>query len=225
MPEDPQKSLRTMLVEDHASFRQAIAFVLGLEPGFEVSLRRVAAEARQVLEGVDVAVVDLALPDGNRADLIDDLHRYNPGVKVLVLSATLDQKNLVSVVSAVEAGAAGVLDKLADLDEIVGAVRRLEAGQAMPQQQKVVRVLRLLGERGDRDHETLTTVGELTSRGQEVIRALAEGLDSEGVAERLGINFEEERSSVTSTFGKLGARSRLQAFAVAARHGIIVEFP
>jgi DNA-binding NarL/FixJ family response regulator len=168
-----------------------------------------------------VAVVDLALPDGNGADLIDDLHRYNLGVKVLVLSATLDQKNLIS---AVEAGAAGVLDKLADLDEIVGAVRRLEAGQAMPQQQKVVRVLRLLGERGGRDHETLTTVGELTSREQEVIRALAEGLDSEGVAERLGINVEEERSSVTSTFGKLGARSKLQALAVAARHGI-VEFP
>jgi DNA-binding NarL/FixJ family response regulator len=223
MPEDPKKSLRTMLVEDHASFRQAIAFVLGLEPGFEVVAQAGSlAEARQVLEGVDVAVVDLALPDGNGADLIDDLHRYNPGVKVLVLSATLDQKNLVS---AVEAGAAGVLDKLADLDEIVGAVRRLEAGQAMPQQQKVVRVLRLLGERGGRDHETLTTVGELTSREQEVIRALAQGLDSEGVAERLGINVEEERSSVTSTFGKLGARSRLQALAVAARHGIIVEFP
>jgi DNA-binding NarL/FixJ family response regulator len=195
--------------------------------GFGARVRGVAqagslAEARQVLEGVDVAVVDLALPGGNGADLIDDLHRYNPGVKVLVLSATLDQKNLVS---AVEACAAGVLDKLADLDEIIGAVRRLEAGQAMPQQQKVVRVLRRLGERGDRDHETLTAVGELTSREQEVIRALAEGLDSEGVAERLGINVEEERSSVTSTFGKLGARSRLQALAVTARHGIIVEFP
>ncbi len=94
----------------------------------------------------------------------------------------------------------------------------------MPQQQKVVRMLRLLGERGERDHGRLTTVGELTAREQEVIRALAEGLDSEGVAERLGINVEEERSSVTSIFGKLGARSRLQALAVAARHGI-VAFP
>ena len=222
MPEDPKKSLCTMLVEDHASFRQAIAFVLGREPGFEVVAQAGSlAEARQVLEGVDVAVVDLALPDGNGADLIDDLHRYNPGVKVLVLSATLDQKNLAS---AVESGAAGVLDKLANLGEIVGAIRRLEAGQAMPEQQKVVRVLRLLGKRGDRDRETLTAVGELTSREQGVIRALAEGLDSEGVAEKLGLTIEEERSSVTSIFGKLGARSRLQVLAVAARHGI-VEIP
>jgi len=211
-----------MLVEDHASFRQALAFVLGREPGFKVVAQAGSlAEARQVLEGVDVAVVDLALPDGNGADLIDDLHRYNPGVKVLVLSATLDQKNLAS---AVESGAAGVLDKLANLGEIVGAIRRLEAGQAMPEQQKVVRVLRLLSKRGDRDRETLTAVGELTSREQGVIRALAEGLDSEGVAEKLGITIEEERSSVTSIFGKLGARSRLQALAVAARHGI-VEIP
>ena len=74
----------------------------------------------------------------------------------------------------------------------------------MPQQQKVVRMLRLLGERGERDHGRLTTVGELTAREQEVIRALAENLESEGVAERLGINVEEERSSVTSIFGKLG---------------------
>jgi len=211
-----------MLVEDHASFRQALAFVLGREPGFKVVAQAGSlAEARQVLEGVDVAVVDLALPDGNGADLIDDLHRYNPGVKMLVLSATLDQKNLAS---AVESGAAGVLDKLANLGEIVGAIRRLEAGQAMPEQQKVVRVLRLLSKRGDRDRETLTAVGELTSREQGVIRALAEGLDSEGVAEKLGITIEEERSSVTSIFGKLGARSRLQALAVAARHGI-VEIP
>jgi DNA-binding NarL/FixJ family response regulator len=218
----PKKSLCTMLVEDHASFRQALAFVLGREPGFEVVAQAGSlAEARQVLEGVDVAIVDLALPDGNGADLIDDLHRYNPGVVVLVLSATLDQKNLVS---AVETGAAGVLDKLADLDEIVGAVRRLKAGQAIPQQQKVVRVLRLLGERGDREREQLTAVGELTSREREVIQALAEGLDSEGVAEKLGISIDEERSSVTSIFGKLGVRSRLQALAVASRQGI-VEIP
>src|SRR5215208_123289 len=150
MPEDPKKSLCTMLVEDHASFRQALAFVLGREPGFKVVAQAGSlAEARQVLEGVDVAVVDLALPDGNGADLIDDLHRYNPGVKMLVLSATLEQQN-------------------------------------------VVRVLRLLSKRGDRDRETLTAVGELTSREQGVIRALAEGLDSEGVAEKLGITIEEE---------------------------------
>jgi DNA-binding NarL/FixJ family response regulator len=122
--EDPKKPLRVMLVEDHASFRQAIALVLDREPEFEVVAQVGSlAEARQALEKIDVAVVDLALPDGNGADLIDDLHRYNPGVKVLVLSATLNATNFVRV----QAGASRVLDKLASLDEIVDAIRRLEA--------------------------------------------------------------------------------------------------
>jgi DNA-binding NarL/FixJ family response regulator len=54
-----------------------------------------------------------------------------------------------------------------------------------------------------------------------VLRALAEGLDSEGIAERLGITVEEERAQVAGVLGKLGARTRLQALAVASRLGVV----
>jgi DNA-binding NarL/FixJ family response regulator len=64
-------------------------------------------------------------------------------------------------------------------------------------------------------------VGRITPREREVIRALAEGLDSEGIAERLGITVEEERAHVAGVLVKLGARTRLQALAVAARLGVV----
>ncbi len=127
--EGSARPLRIMLVEDHVSFRQALAFMLDQDPGFEVVTQAgTLAEARRDLderetqEGIDAAVIDLALPDGNGVDLIGDLRSHNPDLTVLVLSATLSQANLAK---AVEAGADGLLDKLAGLGEIIGALRRL----------------------------------------------------------------------------------------------------
>jgi two-component system nitrate/nitrite response regulator NarL len=127
--EGSARPLRVMLVEDHTTFRQALAFMLDRDPGFEVVAQAgTLAEARRDLderetqEGIDAAVIDLALPDGDGVDLIGDLRSHNPDLTVLVLSATLSQANLAK---AVQAGADGLLDKLAGLGEIIGALRRL----------------------------------------------------------------------------------------------------
>jgi DNA-binding NarL/FixJ family response regulator len=214
-----------VLVEDHATFRQTMALVLGLERDFVVVAEAGSvAEARELskerLQDVDVAVVDLALPDGNGVDVIEDFRRLNPNLTVLVLAATLNHNNIAS---AVDAGAAGVIDKLAGLDDIVQEVRRLRAGAAMPLQKEVVEMLRTAVLHGGQDHEARLGP-ELTPRETEVLKALVEGLDGEGVAERLGIALEEERNHVGSILEKLGARSRLQALAIAARQGL-VELP
>ena len=122
----PTGSLRVMLVEDHAAFRQALAFLLTNEPDLEVVAQAGSlAQAREALideEGLDVAVLDLALPDGNGTDLIGELRRRNPGVSVVVLSATMGPGDLDE---AVEAGADAVLDKIESLPTIASEVRRL----------------------------------------------------------------------------------------------------
>ena len=127
--EGSARPLRVMLVEDHTTFRQALAFMLDQDPGFEVVAQagtlaeaRRGMEGREAQEGIDAAIIDLALPDGNGADLIGDLRSHNPDLRVLVLSATLSQANLAK---AAQAGADGLLDKLAGLGEIIGALRRL----------------------------------------------------------------------------------------------------
>jgi two-component system, NarL family, nitrate/nitrite response regulator NarL len=223
--EGSARPLRIMLVEDHISFRQALAFMLDRDPGFEVVAQAgTLAEARRGLdgketpEGIDAAVIDLALPDGNGVDLIGDLRSHNPDLTVLVLSATLSQANLAK---AVQAGADGVLDKLAGIGEIVDALRRVVAGAALPSQQEVVDALPSADRQRDPDSDAQMAVGRITPREREVLRALAEGLDSEGVAERLSITVEEERAHVAAVLVKLGARTRLQALAVASRLGVV----
>jgi DNA-binding NarL/FixJ family response regulator len=121
----PTGSLRVMLVEDHTAFRQALAFLLSGEPDLEVVAQAGSlAQAREALldeEGLDVAVLDLALPDGN-GDLIGELRERNPGVSVVVLSAAM---GLGDPDEAVEAGADAVLDKIESLPTIAREVRRL----------------------------------------------------------------------------------------------------
>jgi len=71
---------------------------------------------------LDVAVLDLALPDGNGGDLISELRRSNPGISVVVLSAAMGPGDLDE---AVKAGADAVLDKIESLPTIAHEVRRL----------------------------------------------------------------------------------------------------
>ncbi len=216
---------RVMLVEDHASFRQVLAFMLGQDQDFEVVAQSgTLAEARRVLDGrdgkdrIEAAVIDLALPDGNGTELVGDLSGHNPSMTVLVLSATLNRENLTK---AVQAGADGVLDKLAGVGEIVGELRRLSAGAALPSQQQVLEAFLSIDHQHDPDAYERTALGSITPREREMLRALAEGLNSVELAERLGMTAEEERAHVANVITKLGARSRLQALAVAARLGIV----
>jgi DNA-binding NarL/FixJ family response regulator len=124
--------VRIMLVEDHIAFRQALAFVLTHdEPDLEVVAQVGSlAEAREALEGpldghLDVAVVDLGLPDGDGRELFGELRRANPSVSIVVLSATLEAGHLEEVVKA---GADAVLEKVVSSLSLASEVRRVVGG-------------------------------------------------------------------------------------------------
>ena len=117
-----------MLVEDHAAFRQALAFLLSRKSDLKVVAQAGSlAEAREAIEGpiggyLDVAVLDLGLPDGAGRELIGELRHSNAGISILVLTMTLGPGHLEEVLKA---GADAVLHKVASPQTIVEEVRRL----------------------------------------------------------------------------------------------------
>ncbi len=128
MTEDFAGPVRVMLVDDHAPFRRAMAFLVGRQPDLEVVAQAGSLEeARRHAASVsfDVAVLDLGLPDGDGVDVIRDLRQAGSGAAVMILSNTLDPTNLQR---ATDAGADEILAKFATPDEIVGAIRRLGSG-------------------------------------------------------------------------------------------------
>ena len=219
--EEQEVGVRVMLVEDHTAIREALASTFQAE-GFEVVAQAASlSEARGMLEGIDVAVVDLGLPDGYGGDLIKVLRETNPQAQALVLSATLDRRETAR---AVEAGAAGVLSKTTHLEQVVDAVRRLRAGESLMSLEEVVKLLRFASSRRAEEFEAHQAIEKLTPREIEVLQALALGLDSEGIAQRLQIALRTERNHIASILAKLGVHSQLQALVFALRHGI-VEIP
>jgi two-component system, NarL family, response regulator DevR len=212
---------RLLLVEDHVSFRQTLALVFEGEPDFEVVAQAGSvAEARRVMGGreADLGVVDLSLPDGEGIELIEDLREANPLFAALVLTASLDKAEHAR---AVEAGAAGVLHKSADVDEILDATRRLATGETLLSPEELVELLRIAGQSREEEREARASIEQLTRREREVLYALAEGLSNKQIAERLHMSVDTERTHMMNILNKLGVHSRLQALLFAARHGLV----
>jgi len=212
-----------MVVDDHDTFRDPLAFMLEREPDLTVVARpRSLSEARENLlsaeRAVDVAIVDLNLPDGSGTDLIRELHSSRPRAMALVLSASTDQEHLAE---AVEAGAAGVMHKSAPMTDLVEAVRRLAAGEQLLSQQEVIGALRFLMRVRESDREARLAIDKLTPREREVLQALAEGWSDREIATRLHVGVGTVHSHVTNILSKLEVSSRLQALVFAVRHGVV----
>jgi len=113
--------IRVLLVDDRADYRRTFARLLERQPDFEVvGTAGSLAEARRQLRGVDVALLDRGLPDGDGLELVGELRALNPGARVFVLSSTAE---MIYPTDAIEAGADGVIDKLDTPEVIFAAIR------------------------------------------------------------------------------------------------------
>jgi DNA-binding NarL/FixJ family response regulator len=116
--------IRILLVEDHAAFREALASFLNQEEDLEVVAQVGSlAEGRRIsADEIDVALIDVYLPDGVGIELVRELRQVEPRLGILALTGSLD---LDSEVLAKEAGADEVLYKAAGVAEIADTIRHV----------------------------------------------------------------------------------------------------
>jgi DNA-binding NarL/FixJ family response regulator len=211
-----------MLVDDHASLRRPLAFMIEREPDLTVVAEAGSlAEARAHLQAgtsPDAVILDLNLPDGDGTDLIRDLRRGNPLANTLILSGVIDVR---SRARAVAAGAGAVFPKTTEIEELIDAIRRMRQGEVLISPAEALELVRYAEQVGREDRIVAVGVAELTPREREILRALADGLSDKEIAERLYIGDKTVRNHVTSMLSKLGAESRLQALVIAIRHGVV----
>lgn len=126
--------LRLLLADDHATYRGILTKVLNLQPGMEVvaqcgSLSECGHLEDGLLRTVDVALLDLNLPDGEGTDLVAVLRMANPVMRVLMLSAGVEPRLRER---AAEVGADGVLDKMTPLPELASEIGRVAGSTGLP---------------------------------------------------------------------------------------------
>lgn len=211
--------VRVLLVDDHAALREPLAFMFDRESEFEVVAQASSIEeARPNLRGVDLAVLDLDLPDGLGTELIEEIRAASPGAQVLILTGLSEESHLAL---AIEAGAAGVLSKTVRTSEIVGSARKLCSGEQLMSPHEVIEAVRLAARRRRAESKAQEKLERLTARESEVLKVLAEGLSDKEIAERLHVGRGTVRTHVESILSKLEVASRLQALVFAARHGAV----
>ncbi len=211
--------LRILVVDDHAAFRQALTFLLQQEPDVTaVAQAGWLADAHQHLAGIDVAIVDLQLPDGSGLELVRPLCAMNPRGAVLILTSSRDRRQYAQ---ALVAGAAGILHKSVGIGEILSAVRCLSQGEQLHSTSEIFELLRLADHQRAQEGDAQVALGQLTHREGEVLQVLGEGLNDQQIGERLQISTETARTHMGHILGKLGVNSRVQALVFAVRYGAV----
>lgn len=211
-------SVRVMVVDDHPIWRDAVARDLN-EAGYEVTAAvgeggqaiRVAPAARP-----EVVVLDLQLPDLSGVEVVRRLIAIDPAVRVLMLSASGEQQD---VLDAVKAGALGYLLKSAGRAELLDAVARTHAGDAVFTPGLAGLVLS--------EYRRLAAVPaapadtpSLTGRETEVLRLVAKGLTYRQIAERLVVSHRTVQNHVQNTLGKLQLHNRVELTRYAIEQGL-----
>lgn len=214
---------RVMLVDDHTSFRQAVAFLIDREPGFTVvGQAGSVAEGRTLLREVspDICLLDMELPDGEGSDLLPDLYRRCPGASAIVLTGSHRPHNRARSIAA---GAVGFLPKAASIPEIIVALRKVVEGQPLIPPQEAVALMREATQYDARFGAERQALNQLSPREIDVLKALARGYDNQTIADELSLTTATVRSHVASILSKLEVDSRLQAALIAVHHGLTVD--
>ncbi|WP_285500398.1 response regulator transcription factor [Actinokineospora sp. NBRC 105648] len=206
-----------MVVDDHPIWRDGVARDLA-ERGFDV--RATAADASSAVRIAraarpDVVLMDLNLGAESGADATREITAGLPGTRVLVLSASGEHSD---VLEAVKAGASGYLVKSASAEELVAAVRRTAAGDAVFTAGLAGLVLgeyrRMAAGPDD------AAAPKLTERETEVLRLVAKGRTARQIADRLVLSHRTVENHVQSTLRKLQLHNRVELARYAIEHGL-----
>ena len=190
------------------------------EEGFEVVATAgtgTEAVSRARAARPEVVVLDLNIPTPNGVEVTTSLMSFDDPPRVLVLSASGEQ---LDVLDAVKAGATGYMVKSASREELVAAVRRVAAGDTVftPGLAGLV-----LGE-FRRLSEVPTTSGSqaprLTERETEVLRLVAKGLSYKQIADRLYLSHRTVQNHVQNTLRKLQLHNRVELTRYAIAQGL-----
>jgi DNA-binding NarL/FixJ family response regulator len=211
--------IRVMVVDDHPMWRDAVARDL-TEAGYDVVAT--VADGAQALRVVaaarpDVVVLDLQLPDTSGVDVTRGVRAACPDARVLVLSASGEQQD---VLDAVKAGAVGYLLKSAALPEFLDAVRRTADGDAVFTPGLAALVLGEFRRLASAPAAGGTDAPSLTERETEILRMVATGLSYKQIATRLVLSHRTVQNHVQNSLGKLHLHNRVELVRYAIEHGL-----
>lgn len=209
------KSLRIILVDDHAVVRMGYRRLLENDPDIEVIAELESGEeanqkAREL--NPDVIVMDLSMPGMGGLEAIRRIKAKNPEIRILVFTM---HDNVSFVEHAMEAGASGYITKNNAANVLIQAVRQIATGQTYIESslESEMKVQHQLGKG--------SALSNLSHREFQIFCMFAEGLNANEIATDLSLSVKTVANYQTQIKEKLGVTSTADLIKLALSNGII----
>lgn len=214
--------MEIMIVDDHPLFREGLKTIISRDEKYVVT-----AEAGNGKEGMklgrkhrpDIMLVDISMPGKNGIQMIRELKENLPHTRFIIISMHSEADYIVE---AFRSGATGYMIKESAADNLIKGLDTVAKGELFLDnalsQEVVFKLMQAKTESGGADLEPYST---LTAREQEVMRMLAEGLNTKEVAGKLFISPKTVENHRTNLMKKLGLQNTVELVRYAARLGLI----
>jgi DNA-binding NarL/FixJ family response regulator len=206
--------MKILHADDHSMFREGLGFFLRLLDARVVPLE--AGNLRSTLDKlalespVDLLLLDLEMPGMNGLEGFYAIRRRYPDLPIAIVSGVNDARIIRTLL---DGGARGYIPKLAGSEQLMVALRRILQGEIYLPDTLFVPVPQSAAD----DDKT----SPLTSRQQEILPLLAEGMPNKQIAGALGVTEGTVKQHLKELFRRLNARNRTQAVKEARRLGLL----
>lgn len=215
----PVARTRILLADDHALVRRGLRLILDAEPDLTVVAEAsdgAEAVAAAVEGEIDLAILDIAMPQMTGIQAAREISRRSPEIRILILSMYDNEQYFFE---ALKAGASGyVLKSVADQD-LIEACRAAMRGESFLYPGAITALIRDYLQR-DRQGERLPA-NILTAREEQITKLIAEGNSAKQIAESLAISVKTVDRHRANILQKLGMRNRLDLTKFAIRTGLV----
>ncbi len=212
--------MRALLLEDDPVFAGALTrAVRALGDGWQVNLSQTVAQAMHAIkesgDDLQLALVDMNLPDGSGLDVIRSLRERRPDVPALVVSSLSSER---SVLDAIGHGARGYLHKSEPVETLTASMSQVMQGH-YPISPSLARYLfnQVRTEKITVDSRPV----QLTPKETETLRCIAQGMSYNETADHMGVSLSTIQSHIRSLYRKLEVRSQVQAVGKAREQGLL----
>ncbi len=211
--------IRILLADDHSIFREGLAHILAKRKEFHVvGQAKNGNDAFHKAEELkpDLVLMDIYMPGGDGLEATRRITAALPSTKVVILTVSEEDNNLFQ---AIKCGAAGYLLKETELDQLYEMLLGIFRGEAPISRATAAKIVNEFGKRA-RQSDVGTHEEQLSSREQEVLQLLTQGMTNKQIAAKLGIVEGTVKSHLKSILAKLHLANRVEAAAMAIKKGL-----
>jgi len=212
-------TMRILVVDDHILFRDGIVSLL------KAAGKSVVGEAKNGLEAIeqamelrpDLILLDIDMPKMNGLEALKQLRKKIPAAKVVMLTVSNEDANLLK---AVRAGASGYLLKNLSSDEFLNKLDGLQRGEVAMTHKTMTQLVNAFADLEQQEAQ-FDGKGRLTAREIELLHYVAKGCSNREIAEQLYISKNTVKSHMKNIMQKLNLHNRAEAAAYAVSKGLV----